>query len=215
LCDVTIAALSSPSRRRRQSLVVAIASVAALSACGGGSDDAADGATSTTVAAAAVVTTAPVITSPPTTTTPPLPALVTEGATIIVANASHIDGSAGRMTEQLASVGYAMGTAGNSTEGQLEETKIYYDASIPAAQEVALSVGNTLGGAVTVEQLPTPPPIDTGEMAGSGVLVALGKDKAGSTIAELNPALAASLGIGSADTATTDTTPDTTPDTTG
>ncbi len=195
-----------------------LASVAALSACGGGSDDAADSEISTTVAAAAV-TTAPVITSPPTTTTEPVPALVTEGASIIVANASHIDGSAGRMTEQLASLGFSMGTAGNSTEGQLEETKIYYEASIPAAQEVAISVGNALGGAVTVEQLPTPPPIDTGEMADSGVLIALGKDKAGNTIAQLNPALAASLGLGSAETETTDptddTTADTTPDTTG
>lgn len=56
-------------------------------------------------------------------------------------------------------------------------------------------------------------------MADSGVLIALGKDKAGNTIAQLNPALAASLGLGSAETETTDptddTTADTTPDTTG
>jgi len=49
-----------------------------------------------------------------TTTTTTEPPLVTDGATVVVANASGVPGSAGRMTEELAGVGFVTATAANA-----------------------------------------------------------------------------------------------------
>ncbi len=120
-----------------------------------------------------------------TTTTTTEPPLVTEGATVIVANASGVPGSAGRMTDELAAQGFTMGTATNATSTGLEESIVYYDPGIAAAQAVAESVARVMGG-LTVEAVPTPPPIDGGSLNGAGVLVMLGTAQADKTIAELS-----------------------------
>jgi len=119
-----------------------------------------------------------------TTTTTEAP-LVTEGATVIVANASGVPGSAGRMTDELAAVTFTMGTATNATSGTIEESVVYYDAGIAAAQSVADSVAQVLGG-LAVETVPTPPPVDGGTLNGAGVLVMLGTAQADKTLAELS-----------------------------
>jgi hypothetical protein len=120
-------------------------------------------------------------TLPPTTTEPQI---VTEGATVIVANASGIPGSAGRMTDTLALAGFTMGQATNATSGQLESSIVYYDPGIAAAQDVANSVARLMGG-LTVETVPSPPPIDGGSLGDAGVLVMLGTSEADQTLEQL------------------------------
>ena len=169
-----------------------------------------DGA-STPVDTVADTTPASVVeTSSTTTTEPPL---VTEGATVVVANASGVPGSAGRMTTELATLGFTMAEATNSTQTGLTASIVQYDPSIAAAQAVAESVARSLGG-LTVEVVPTPAPVDGGSLNGAGVLVLLGTDEADKTIAQLTaptavtPAPAPSGG-------TTDSVPADTGDTTG
>ncbi|MEX2627960.1 MAG: LytR C-terminal domain-containing protein [Ilumatobacteraceae bacterium] len=122
--------------------------------------------------------------APTTTTEPPL---VTAGAVVVVANANGVDGSAGAMTDELAGAGFETGTAVNATTGQLDTSVIYYDPDIEAALDVAESVNRVLGGDSSISEVGTPAPIDGGELEG-GVLLVLGNDKAGSTLAELAPA---------------------------
>lgn len=173
--------------RSRRAVAIAGIAIGALSlgACGGGDDDTtgtADTGTSETVDLVTTTTAAPAVvtstTTPPTTTSPVL-TYVTDGATVIVANASDVNGSAGRLTERLAAVGFATGTAVNSTEGTLAVTKIYYDPANTAAKAVADSLQLALGGGeITVVEVGTPPPIDTADLAGAGVLIAMGNDVA-------------------------------------
>ena len=121
--------------------------------------------------------------APPTTTEPPL---VTEGAVVVVANANGINGSAGAMSEELGGAGFSMGSPTNATTGQLESTVIYYDPSNDAALPVAESVNRVLGDDSAISQVGTPAPVSGGELEGD-VLVLLGNDKAGSSLAELTP----------------------------
>jgi hypothetical protein len=151
-------------------------------------------------------------TSSTTTTEPPL---VTEGATVVVANASGVPGSAGRMTTELATVGFTTGEATNSTQSGLTASIVQYDPTIAAAQAVAESVARTMGG-LTVEVLPTPAPVEGGSLNGAGVLVLLGTDEADKTIAQLSAPAATVTPAPDPSAGTTDTTPgDTTATTTG
>jgi len=124
-----------------------------------------------------------------TTTSSTVPPLVTEGATVVVANASGVPGSAGRMTTELATLGFVMAEATNSTQSGLTASIVQYDPSIAAAQAVAESVARSMGG-LTVETVPTPPPVEGGSLNGSGVLVLLGTDQADKTIAQLSAPVA-------------------------
>jgi hypothetical protein len=132
--------------------------------------------------------TQPAATDPPTTVTtvPTTIAYVTDGASVLVANASRVDGAAGRMTERLAAVGYTTVDPANYTIGQLDVSTIYYDPANPAAQAVAEGLKAAFGGgAIMVSELPAPPPVSSGDMAGAGVLVAMGNDIADKTLDEL------------------------------
>jgi hypothetical protein len=162
-----------------------------LGACGGGDDDAGGSTTSSTVAT--TVTIAPTnsstsTTSPPTTptTAPPL-VLVTEGASIVVANASGINGAAGRMTDAIAAVGFDTGAAANSSEGQLGTSKIYYSVANPSAKTVADSLREALGGGdIQVVELAVPAPIDDPDALGDAtIILAMGNDVADKTLDEL------------------------------
>lgn len=114
-------------------------------------------------------------TTPPTTTIP----LVTEGASVIVANGAGVPGAAAETSNALAALGFVMGQATNAAawDEQLDVTKIY---AKPEAAAVAESLSRVLGG-VAVERMPTPAPIvGANEALGdTGVLVMLGKDLAG------------------------------------
>jgi hypothetical protein len=135
---------------------------------------------------------APVATTPltvvetiATTTTTTEPVLVTQGAVVIVANASGVPGSAGRMTEELKVVGFTMGEPTNATTTGVEQSVVYYDPAIATAQPVAESVARVMGGLV-VEPIPSPPPIEGGSLGDAGVVVILGTAQADKKIAELS-----------------------------
>jgi LytR cell envelope-related transcriptional attenuator len=146
--------------------------------------------TTTTTIAAGLETTTLV----PTTTVPPI---VTEGATVVVANASGVPGSAGRMSTELGGAGFTMAEATNATSDQLEQSVVYYDPAVAAAQAVAGSVATMMGG-LTVEAVPTPPPIEGGALNGSGVVVMLGTAQADKPLAELSTGTAATPETGTA-----------------
>ncbi len=166
--------------------------VLALGACGGDDDDA-DTDTSSTTTVASSNTLSPVTeattttTAPPTTTTLAPLELVTEGATVVVANASGINGSAGRMTDALAIAGFATGDATNSSEGPLATSKIYYDPDNADAKAVADSLRQALGGGdIEVLELTVPAPLSDPETIGdASVLLAMGDDTADKTLDEL------------------------------
>ncbi|MGB0147273.1 MAG: LytR C-terminal domain-containing protein [Ilumatobacteraceae bacterium] len=139
-------------------------------------------AVETTVAVDASLTSTTVVIETTTTVAGP----VTEGASVIVANANGVSGSAG-----LSAAGYSVGSptnASSSIGGRLELTVVYYDAGIPAAQAVAESVAASMGGVSSIAPVQTPAPTQTGSLDGAGVLVMLGLDKAGRTLEELAPA---------------------------
>jgi LytR cell envelope-related transcriptional attenuator len=196
---------------------LAAVAVLALGACGGGDDDADTDATTTTIASTNTLSPA---TNPTTTTTlppvattlPPLE-LVTEGATVVVANASGINGSAGRMTDALAVVGFSTGDATNSSEGPLATSKIYYDPDNAQAKAVADSLREALGGGdIEVLELTVPAPLSDPESIGdASVLLAMGDDTADKSLDELQGR--APVADDSTDDATGDSTDDSGDDT--
>ena len=153
-----------------------------LQSAGTGAPAGAEGDAASTTAPIATATTTP----QPTTTV-----LVVDGATVVVANANGIGGSAATMSDALGiGPGFTMGdpTDASAATGNLETTVIYYDPAQAAAQAVAESVNSALGGGATVLPLPSgTPPVASGDIGGAGVLVMLGLDKANKTLEELNP----------------------------
>jgi len=159
---------------RVRGVMAVVACGALIAACGSG--DATDTTTTTlepsietTAAPAATTTTVEV------TTTTAVPEIVTDGATVIVANASSVNGSAGRMSELLAAEGFDMGTPTNSTEGALGASKIYY-VDDEAAIVVAESLVRVFGGVIQLIEMPTVPPVSSSDIGDAGVLIALGDD---------------------------------------
>lgn len=120
-------------------------------------------------------------TSSSTTTTTTIP-LVTEGAVVMVANASGLPGGAARLSDQLASAGFAMNdpTNADGNEERLDVSKVYY---LPQGQQAAQSIALVMGG-VVVGPMPTPAWIEGANAAlgNTTVLVMLGKDLAGQVI---------------------------------
>ena len=134
-------------RFRRPSVRLAIPVVAlVLASCGGSEEPAAEepaveaeAAVTTTVAPAPTTTEVPATTEAPTTT---VAEVNYAAAVVVVANASSVNGSAGRMSDILSAAGYTMGSATNSTEGQLGATKVYYATGDDAAQAEPLRCSN-------------------------------------------------------------------------
>jgi hypothetical protein len=134
-------------------------------------------------------TTEPVATLAPTTT---LPSVVTQGATVLVANANSIGGSATAMTRALETgPGFTMAAPVNASAavGDSETSVIYFDAANPAAEAVAQSLSRVLGGVASVAPVANPAPTADGTLGDATVLLMLGNDKAGKTLAELAPDL--------------------------
>jgi hypothetical protein len=185
------------TRRHRRGPLLSVAAVGfgilLLGACGGDDDD---DSSSTSTTAAPVSSTAPssafpeptvAPTAPATVTAPPTSAVyVTEGASVMVTNASRVDGAAGRMSERLAAVGFTMVEPGNYSLGTLETTKIYQDPTNAQALAVAESLKTALGGGdIEIVEMGAPPPVDTGDALGATVLIAMGNDTADKTLDEL------------------------------
>lgn len=128
----------------------------------------------------------------PTPTT--LPESVKTGASVIVANANGVGGSASAMSRALETGGgFTMVDPVDSSEtiGDLDVSVIYFDPTNPAAEAVANSLSTVLGGVATIAPMPETPPTRDGTLNGAEVLLLLGNDKAGKTLAELAPAVAA------------------------
>jgi hypothetical protein len=143
-----------------------------------------------------VVTTLPVETLPPTTQ------FTTEGAIVVVANASTVNGAAGQLTTALTGKGFDLSAAANATQ-KLDVSKIYYNAANTQALAVASSVASLM--AVTaIEEMPSPPPIEGGALPeGVDVLVMLGSDKASKTLDQMSLPESATTTIAGAETTTT------------
>jgi hypothetical protein len=121
-------------------------------------------------------TTTTTTTLPPTTTTT-IP-LITEGAVVIVANASNVNGAAAQLGQELAARGFHIADVTNAAgvEERLDASKVYF---LPAGADVATSIGRVMGD-VSVTRMPVPVSI-TGGPAALGeatVVVMLGTDLA-------------------------------------
>ncbi len=155
----------------------------------------------TTLPDGGVSSTLPLITVPP--TEPPVTTVapITTGATVVVANASTADGAAKRFTTALKGVKFDVATPANASI-KLDVTKVYYDPANAAALPVATYLASLLGG-VIVEVLPTTVPVAGGKLAdGVTILLMLGSDKAGKTLAEAGAATTTTV-AGAVTTATT------------
>jgi hypothetical protein len=168
-----------------------------------------DGTTATSDSGAST-TLGGITTLPGTTTTTTPPLVIDPAVTVIVANASNVNGSAAQMSRALGVVGYTMGEPTNKAAslGQLDASVVYFDPAVPNAEAVAGSVARSLGGVDSISAVAVPAPTESGELGGAGVLVMLGIDKAGKTLDELTGATADT-------TATGETSPPVAGDTTG
>src|SRR5262245_27047919 len=122
------------------------------------------GATTTAAGGAAATTAAPATTT--------AAARVTDGATVIVANASASSGEAQNMQGALGDLGYSVtDEATTDTNAEpLEESLVYYETGGPAIQQVAQSVARDLGG-IPVQPMPSPIPVEGGSIGTATVLV--------------------------------------------
>lgn len=139
-------------------------------------------------------TTVPLDTTPGTTVAPgtTLPEVTTttqfvpvvDGATVVVANASTVNGAAGVLTTALQGKGYTTVKATNATVKQ-DATTILYDVTNTGALAVANSLAVLLGGPI-VQEVPSPAPIEGGVLPdGASVIVMLGSDKANKTLDQM------------------------------
>lgn len=143
---------------------------------GGATTTVAGGAATTTPGGGAATTAAPATTA--------ASERVTEGATVIVANASAADRVAGLMTDELDGVGYSTAEPTDAAGENLDESIVYFVSTPPSIQAVAESVARDLGG-LTVEPMPTPIPVEGNNLGTATVLVMLGNDIAGESIEDL------------------------------
>jgi hypothetical protein len=105
--------------------------------------------------------------------------LITEGAVVIVANASNVNGAAQQLSQELAARGFHMADPTNSAgvEERLDTSKVYY---LPAGADVAASIGRVMGSDIVVARMPVPVSITGGPAAlgDATVVVMLGTDLA-------------------------------------
>jgi hypothetical protein len=141
-------------------------------------------------------------TTPTTTPVTTAPQRVTSG-TVIVANASGVGGSAAAMSTALEGAGYTLAEPTDASGADTDTTVVYFVRSAPGARETAQSVARDLGG-VRARRMPAEIPVSGGDIGDATVLVMLGTDAAGKTLAELNPTqVTAPAPAGGGTTATT------------
>jgi hypothetical protein len=149
-----------------------------------------------------IVTTLPAETTPTTVFT-------VEGAIVVVANASNVNGAAGQLTTALTGAGFSMAGATDATE-DLDASKVFYDPANTLSQAVASSVATSIGVAPgDVLPIASPAPVTGGALQGGAtVLVMLGKDKAGKTLEQMVSGGTATATTVAGATATTTATAD-------
>jgi hypothetical protein len=114
-----------------------------------------------------------------TTAAPSAAGRVTAGGTVVVANASRVDGAAGALTVLLTDAGYTMGDPTNDNAAVDREDSIVYFQPGNDTEAVARSVASDLGG-VDVAVMPAEIPTESGQLSAS-ILVLLGNDVAGAS----------------------------------
>jgi hypothetical protein len=146
---------------------------------GGGGGAVVSDSTTTTIDLLATTTTAPASTT--------TVVVDTFGpATVVVANANRVNGSATQMTKTLQAAGFTMGEPTNATGGKLEVTQLYYVDTDPNALAVAETVARKMGlTAANIAPLVPPAPVEEGTVGTAGVLVMLGNDKAGQSLEQM------------------------------
>jgi hypothetical protein len=108
-----------------------------------------------------------------------------DGATVVVANSSTVDGAAGRLTTALQGQGFTTADATNATAKQ-EQTTILYDPTDPEALAVAQSLGVLMNVSI-IQEVPTLAPVEGGVLPdGAAVIVMLGSDKATLTLEQMS-----------------------------
>lgn len=96
-----------------------------------------------------------------------------------------------------------MGTPVNGSAKQTA-TKIQYKAGDPAAQAVAQSIAALMGVTAPIEPMPTPVALaDPTALGDATVLVLLGDDKAGKTLAQMTGAASTATTVAKKTTTTT------------
>ena len=129
---------------------------------------------------------------------------VRTGATISVANASGVGGSAAAMSSALTVEGYdGVGEPGNGTGEQLSASVVYYVPADAAAQAVAQTLAADLGG-VSVQPMPTTRPATDGNTGDATVLLMLGTDAANKSLSELRETTVTAPDVGGVTTTTSD-----------
>jgi hypothetical protein len=150
-----------------------------------GGDDVVAGSGATTATSVPTATTSPATTttSTSTTTTTTTTPVAKTDATVVVANASGIGGSATAMDAELDAAGYTTIGVANSPGPRLDESIIYFVADDPAALGVAQLLAEQIPTANTVP-MPEQSPLDR-PLQGATVALLLGLDAAGRSLAEL------------------------------
>ena len=115
--------------------------------------------------------------------------LTTQGALVIVANSSHQNGVAKTLSTALQGQQFTMAAPTNGATKEAA-TKIQYKDGDAQAQAVAASVAALMGVASSaIEPMPTPVSLsDPATLGDATVLVLLGDDKAGKTLAQMTGA---------------------------
>jgi hypothetical protein len=119
------------------------------------------------------------------------------GFKIQVANASGVARSAAKMTTDLQGLGYVVQPPLNTAPGtpRRSTTGVFYLAGCEAGAE---NIKQVLGGNVEVGAMPSPVPLETGNLDDACVLILVGTDLAGKPLP--------SIGAGSGDASTATTT---------
>ncbi len=113
------------------------------------------------------------------------PNLTKIGTSVQVVNTSNQEGVAGYLSEALAAEGFTMVEPDTGTI-DLPITKVFYNPDDPNALPVAQTLALFLGNAVVEASGPVVPTLTLGTWApGSSVIVLLGDDLAGKTLAEI------------------------------
>ena len=120
------------------------------------------------------------------TAAPTAPPVAKNAAAVVVANASGVGGSAGRHDPGVDRRRLHDGRTGDATGPDLTASIVYYTDGDATAQAVAALVAADMGG-VQTGPMPIPPPIEQG-LGASTVLVMVGTDTAGKTLADLTAA---------------------------
>jgi hypothetical protein len=154
--------------------------------------------TATTQPTSPPIDTSQTITSQPTVFTEPTTTIftpTTTGASVIVVNSSHQNGVAKTLSTALQGQQFTMVAPTNGSTKEAA-TKIQYKDGDTAALAVAQSVAKLMGVA-TVDVMPTPVALaDPATLADATVLILLGDDKAGKTLAQMTGAEPATTGVG-------------------